>query len=255
MKNRHPRHFTPGILLRGQNLWVSELISIGFVLVVSTILLTLSFKIILNEYHSHQTRILIVSKRNDVVLLAEFKEQLTQKLVLARLLCSITGQKLPAHVIFDLSEIVYDNSTQFGYDPLLLLAVIKVESVFDTKALGRFRSGTESGAVGLMQLKFETACEVAHQLNMKNLTRNDLFRPDINIVLGTAYLTRMISAFKSFKLGILAYNQGPATVNRHITENTPLESRYYRKVLAAYYDLKKQAAKNETPHKQGVVCQ
>lgn len=255
MKKRAVHPLSPGILLRGKNLWISELVSIFFVSLVSIVLLALNFTIILNEYHSHRLRTSVAEKRNNVILLGEFKEQLANKTAIATLLCTIAGSKLPSHVILDLSEIVYDNSTQFGYDPLLLLAVMRVESVFDSRALGKYRDGAESGAVGLMQLKLETAREVARQLNMPELSLNDLFRPEINIILGTAYLTRMISKFKSFKLGILAYNQGPATINRYIAGNLPLEVRYYSKVLTAYYELKKQASEIEHSRENGPLCQ
>ena len=72
-----------------------------------------------------------------------------------------------------------------------------------------------------MQLKPATAREVASQLKMDSLTEKDLFKPEINVVLGVAYLTSMISRFKSFKLGLLAYNQGPAEVSRQLSTKQP----------------------------------
>jgi len=254
MNTKKPSPMVPGILFRGKTIWISELVSIFSVSALSVLLLGLSFKIVTNELNTHHLKSSISKVRSETIILSEFKAQLSEKTAIARLLCTIAGKKLPGHVILDLSEIVYDNSTQFGYDPLLLLAVMKVESVFEPQALGRFKDGVESGAMGLMQLKYETAQEVAAQLNMKDLKREDLFRPDINIVLGTAYLTRMISRFKSFKLGILAYNQGPAAINRQLATKQPLSVQYYRKVLDAYYELRKQASQNEIPENRGTTC-
>ena len=137
-----------------------------------------------------------------------------------------------------MTDLVYSSSRQFGYDPILLLAVIHVESVFDPNALGRYRSGNLSGAMGLMQVKFETAKEMAKLLNIELKSENDLLKPEINIAVGVAYLTHLINRFQSFKLGLLAYNQGPYTIKMTLSKNEPLSINYYRKVLNSYYKLK-----------------
>jgi len=85
-----------------------------------------------------------------------------------------------------------------------------VESKFSAQASGQYKSGSASGAFGLMQLKIETAREIAASLGMRVKNTADLFRPDVNVVLGVAYLTQLISQFRSFKLGLLAYNQAGA---------------------------------------------
>jgi soluble lytic murein transglycosylase-like protein len=93
--------------------------------------------------------------------------------------------------------------------------------------------------MGLMQLKFETAREVARDLGMELASEDDLFRPETNLVLGLGYLTRMIAKFRSFKLGLLAYNQGPGVIEGNLTGNTELSIRYYNKVLRSYFLLKR----------------
>jgi soluble lytic murein transglycosylase-like protein len=138
-------------------------------------------------------------------------------------------------MILHLVELVYQNSMLYGYDPLLVLAVINVESIFDPGARGRYLNGAQSGALGLMQLKFETAQEMARSLNIPLTNKKDLLRPDVNIALGIAYLTRCISMFKSFKLGLMAYNQGPAAIYQNLSEKKPLSIAYYNKVLKSYY--------------------
>jgi soluble lytic murein transglycosylase-like protein len=230
-----------GFILQGKQLWISELVSIIFLSVTSVVLLAANLKIIKNEYAIHRLEAVITKKKTEQIILVEYGERLKEINAVAELLCSIAGKKISPKILVNLAGIVYDNSIQFGYDPLLLLAVIEVESVFQADALGRYRNGTQSGALGLMQIKPETAREVAAQLHMPPLSRNDLFKPEINIVLGVSYLTRMISRFKSFKLGLLAYNQGPTAINKHLTENKPISIQYYRKVLNAYYALSKRA--------------
>jgi soluble lytic murein transglycosylase-like protein len=140
------------------------------------------------------------------------------------------------------ASLVCASSERFGYDPLLLIAVIHVESIFDPAAKGRYQSGNESGAIGLMQLQFETASEVAKQLNLPKFSRGDLLKPDVNLMLGVAYLTQLIAQFRSFKLGLLAYNQGPGAVEQTLSNNEPLTVDYYKLVLTSYYDLRKMAA-------------
>jgi hypothetical protein len=137
-----------------------------------------------------------------------------------------------------LADLVYKNSFTYGYDPMLLLAVIYVESRFSVNALGQFRSGNFSGAIGLMQIKYETAREIAHDLNIEVNKPSDVFEPETNITLGVGYLTRCISRFNSLKLGILAYNQGPDVIRESISAKKPLSEDYYRKVLTAYFRLK-----------------
>ena len=106
-----------------------------------------------------------------------------------------------------------------------------------------------------MQLKPATAQEVAKQLGMDSLSKEDLFKPEINVVLGAAYLTRMISSFKSFKLGLLAYNQGPTHIRKQLSRNKPLSVHYYRKVLKTYFMLKKQSAELTTDSNPTPLCQ
>lgn len=216
---------------------ISEFVAITAASVLSVLFIAICLKVVFNERLIHRTTRALIDKRSNRIVLTAYNQQLTEKVMLADVLSSIAGAKLPRNIIVNLAEIVYDNSSQFGYDPLLLLAVIQVESVFDSTALGRYRDGAASGARGLMQLKIETAREVAAQLGMPPLQSSDLFRPDINIILGVSYLAKMISTFKSFKLGLLAYNQGPATVKRQLAKNQPLSIRYYKKVLDAYYRL------------------
>jgi soluble lytic murein transglycosylase-like protein len=166
-------------------------------------------------------------------------KELRKKEKIAAVLNDFTHNKLSADVLGSLTELVYDNSKTFGYDPFLVLAVIHVESMFDPQALGKYRSGKYSGAFGLMQLKVETAKEVGARLGITITSKEDLFVPEINIALGVAYLTKQISKFKSLKLGILAYNQGPGVILDNLKYRTPLSIRYYNKVLKSYFKLKK----------------
>lgn len=228
-----------GVVLRGNKIWISEFISIVFGVFLVISLCFFSNIILLNEYKIHRNHKLINKIRADSIAIfnqiEEYKEQLLISEVLKRVIKNETSSK----IIYELTDVIYKNSKMFGYDPLLLLAVMRVESFYDINAYGRYKNGKLSGAFGIMQLKKETAMEVAKMLKLDSLSQIDLFNPEHNIVLGVAYLTTMIARFKSFKLGLIAYNEGPGEVIKKINKKIPLSLKYYQKVLSAYYELTK----------------
>ena len=243
-----------GVMVLGRKIWISELSGLLFVATISTLLLALSLLIVRNEYTIYRQTHLIADGRSNRIIHAHLLGELHSRVEITELLCALTGRILAPGLLLDLSDIVYRNSVQFGYDPVLLLAVIQVESVFKTTARGKYRSGEPSGALGLMQVKPETAREIAAQLNMGELSPEDLFKPEINIPVGVAYLTSMISRFQSFKLGLLAYNQGPGAVSRQLAQKTPLSVNYYRKVLGSYETLKQHSQRLSATSSREPVC-
>jgi soluble lytic murein transglycosylase-like protein len=236
--NRILATLRPGLLISGKNVWFSELTSILFVIVLSCSLAIITSIIFYNEVVSHRDdRILIVLRNENLVLKKEY-DHLRNIIQISETLRSILNNRITDQSIFRLSELIYSNSRQYSFDPLLLIAVIQVESYFNENALGKFKSGNLSGAMGLMQLKIEPAQYMAKKLGLKELTTEDLLRPEVNIMIGVSYLTFLINRFKSFKLGLLAYNQGPGAVESSI-KNNQLSVKYYQKVLKAYYQMKR----------------
>ena len=120
-----------------------------------------------------------------------------------------------------------------GLDPLLVAAVIEVESRFDPFAV----SGV--GARGLMQLMPPTA----QWLLDKDSDTNDklrpahLFNPVLNIELGTTYLAQLMKRFDGdLPQSLIAYNAGPG-VARSLKRGSKAWKRlevYPNSVLAAY---------------------
>jgi soluble lytic murein transglycosylase-like protein len=235
IEKRH--HIRIGILLHGNKIWLSEILSYFIAALVLGVLLAMGIMVLRNELiqtrlakslHALQTE--MVQTENDLTILQE-------KVRIHTILTTFAKKRVSDSTILALTDLLHVNSRQFGYDPLLLLAVMKVESVFDPKAQGRFRSGDLSGALGLMQLKLATAQETAQMLKMPPLSPEDLLKPDINMLLGTAYLTKLISRFRSFKLGIIAYNIGPEKVVETMRNKDNLPMNYYKKVILAYFTL------------------
>ena len=227
-----------GILLHGSKIWLSELFSIACAAAILIGLFTLSFLILANEsIISRQDARIMALKAKQWTINAKI-ERLTALGRIGSAIDKAVGKRIQESLYYEIIGLVYDNSTTFGYDPLLVLAVIQVESVFQPKARGRFKNLQLSGALGLMQVKPETGREIAAYLGIDMQSDNDLFKPEINLAVGVGYLTKLISSFKSFKLGLLAYNQGPGVIREQLHANQPLSIEYYNRVLTQYYALK-----------------
>jgi soluble lytic murein transglycosylase len=88
-------------------------------------------------------------------------------------------------------------------DPYLLAALIRVESRFDHLAL------SAGAARGLTQFVLATARHVAAGLGMDHLEADDLYRPEVAIDLGGAYLAQLLRTFRGTPhIAIAAYDAG-----------------------------------------------
>lgn len=104
----------------------------------------------------------------------------------------------------DLSRRIYDAAITAGIEPELGFRLVRVESVFDTKAV------SPVGALGLTQLMPSTA-----RVFEPNVTREDLLTADVNLRIGFRYLRGLIREYDGdLKLALLVYNRGPAAVGR-----------------------------------------
>jgi hypothetical protein len=234
-----PHRLRSPFLVHGNTLWFSELMANGILALVLLVLLSVSSVMALKAHAGRSLERRIAALKAERMTVTLGIEELRRELRVLTLLRAVAHGGVNDTMLCRVANLVNRNSGRFGYDPLLLLAVIHVESIFDPSARGRFVSGNESGAIGLMQVKYETASEVARCLNLPAISRSDLLKPEINLLIGVAYLTQLITQFKSFKLGLLAYNQGPVVVMQTLSSGEPLSLEYYRMVLRSYYALKK----------------
>jgi len=106
-------------------------------------------------------------------------------------------------------ELIQKKAQERGLDPYLVLALIRQESLFDTRAR------SPATALGLMQLIPPTAARVARQLGLPAPSHETLFQPEINVALGTQYLKDLLQRYSNnwFK-ALAAYNAGEAAVDR-----------------------------------------
>lgn len=136
-----------------------------------------------------------------------------------------------------LTEQIWQISRSYATDPLLILAVVAQESHGNPNARGRTKSGKESGALGLMQIKLETAQKMALHFGLQVNTSEDLLKPEINVTVGTAYLIRLIGRYGNWKDALIAYNLGHTAVDKMLEKGQPLPTRYYEHVISKYRNL------------------
>lgn len=129
---------------------------------------------------------------------------------------------------------------EYNVDKYLIFAIIKAESNYDENAV------SNRGAKGLMQLMDATAEELAVKINI-NLDENNIFTPDVNINLGTKYISILIEKYNNTNLALAAYNAGSGNVDKWIDDGTLKEdgtdienvpftetNNYVRKILRDY---------------------
>jgi soluble lytic murein transglycosylase-like protein len=113
-------------------------------------------------------------------------------------------------------------------DPALILAVIHVESRFNTFAV------SPVGAIGLMQIMPQTGVELAAGAGIPWRGPQILFDPILNVRMGVAYLRELADRFGNIELALAAYNWGPGHIHRRLRRGTPVPVAYPRLVLDAY---------------------
>ncbi|MFH2039437.1 MAG: tetratricopeptide repeat protein [Chloroflexota bacterium] len=116
-------------------------------------------------------------------------------------------------------DLVVPYANEFKIDPLFLFSVITQESSFEG-----FIYST-AGARGLMQIIPSTGKSISDNLGWPlNYTSDDLYRPYVNLRLGTSYLASNISYFEGDLYATLAaYNAGPgnASIWKELSGNDP----------------------------------
>lgn len=138
------------------------------------------------------------------------------------------------------SEYVEKYSNKYKVDKYLVYATIKAESNFDQYAK------SSQGAIGLMQLLYATAEEIAPKAEV-NVTNDNIYDPNVNINLGTKMLSILIQKYDNIGLALAAYNAGTGNVDSWINkgiikkdgsdlENIPFKETngYVRKILRDY---------------------
>ena len=138
------------------------------------------------------------------------------------------------------SEYVSKYSKKYVVEENLIYALIKAESNFDENAV------SNKNAKGLMQLMYSTAEEIANK-NQIELTEENILEPEININIGTKYISDLLQKYECVEVALAAYNAGSGNVDKWIKngiiksdgsdiENIPFKetNTYVRKIMMDY---------------------
>jgi len=119
-------------------------------------------------------------------------------------------------------DAIHRYASQYGVDPVLVKAVIQVESGYNQWAVSNM------GARGLMQLMPDTA---------KRFRVSEVHDPEQNVRGGVQYLSVLLRLFEGdLKRALAGYNAGENAVIRHGGVPPYAETELYvRKVFSVYY--------------------
>ena len=136
-----------------------------------------------------------------------------------------------------MAKLIVSESVSADYDPFLVAAVIRSESMFRRHAV----SG--AGARGLMQIMPDTGRFLAKKINL-DLNAENLHDPRTNVRLGIAYLKYLEKMFNGNRQrALIAYNWGPANLGAAIKRRSspPLSTLHYaQKILHHHAKWKQQ---------------
>jgi soluble lytic murein transglycosylase len=130
--------------------------------------------------------------------------------------------------VAQLARTIVAEARRNALDPVLVMALIHVESRFNSFAV------SPVGALGLMQVLPSTGEEVAAELGITWHGSRTLFDPIKNVKIGVAYLHLLSQRYEDIPTALAAYNWGPGHIDRRIRRGTTLPKDYPRLVLEAH---------------------
>lgn len=209
---------------------------------VIAVLLVLLFFVVGRVWWMHGNRlqrldVKIQALQQEVELLEERGEWTLNYFRIQRGLDVLALRRIPPRQRQLLAEHLWVLSRDYNFDPLLVLAMVAHESKGNPWARGQFRSGAESGALGLMQIKGETGVEMAESFGITVNSEADLLKPEVNMVVGTAYLMKLMARYGNVSHAIMAYNIGPGAMDSRLRSRSRLPMGYYDDVMRSYHKL------------------
>lgn len=126
-----------------------------------------------------------------------------------------------------IAESIVTLSHQYAIDPMLVLAIIKIESRFNPMARSHV------GAMGLMQVMPIVAREVGSDMEIHG--KSDLYDPTINLHLGIRYFSLLRDQYElDIRKALVAYNMGPTALNHRLSRSGFHPTPYCKKVMGQY---------------------
>jgi hypothetical protein len=132
------------------------------------------------------------------------------------------------------SEVILEESLKRNLDPMLVVAVIEVESRFQYSMISPL------GARGIMQIMPDTGKSLTDAVGRELGLRPVAYRPEflddpiVNIRMGVYYLHDLRNQFRNLNLALIAYNAGPADLQNRLENNQEFSQEYANVVLDTY---------------------
>ena len=130
-------------------------------------------------------------------------------------------------------QIFRGHAKNYQLDPALLAAVIYQESKF------RANAKSSSGAIGLMQLRPDTAQGIAIRTGGTRFQTSDLYNPELNVRYGSWYLRHLLDKYDDEKTALAAYNAGQRNVDTWRAEGKGIQFSETRAYVDRVEKLKK----------------
>jgi soluble lytic murein transglycosylase-like protein len=134
----------------------------------------------------------------------------------------------------ELARGILFESEKNSLDPLLIIALIQIES--------RFSNGAKSsrGALGLMQIRPIVVAELIEEGKISARGNHNLNDPIVNLRVGVSYLAYLTDMFGDVRIALAAYNCGPTFIKQQIAANKRIPLQYATKVLTLQRGLEAQ---------------
>ncbi len=137
-----------------------------------------------------------------------------------------------------ISEVILEESEKRKLDPMMVVALICVESGF------QYTTVSPMGARGIMQIMPDTGKFLTETLSDEYGFHPARFRPEslddplLSIRLGVYYLHDLAKQFRNMRLALLAYNAGPGEIQNRLANNVDFPHDYATLVLDMYHRYK-----------------
>ena len=138
------------------------------------------------------------------------------------------GTDIPVTERQDFVRFVYHEAMKNNLDPILAMAVIKVESSFETTVV------SPMGAIGLMQVIPLVGRYKARELGLAWKGEKSLMDPYVNVRIGLSYLMELANRFSDFSLALEAYNRGPGALKDTLISGVQPSTHFAQRVLGYY---------------------
>ena len=141
--------------------------------------------------------------------------------------------------VWEMADVIRQECLKHNLDPILVLALIQVESGFQFKVV------SPMGARGIMQIMPDVAQGLVQQSGLRPHSDAVRFRPEFlddplfSIKLGVYYLHDLKKSFRDVSTALVAYNLGPTEVRNRLDNNRQFSDEYATTVLSTYQRFKK----------------